>query len=575
MANGCMVNIGIGSDVGAGDSSKIAKEAFVFLITAINASWKIPVGYFLVDGLSGEQKSALVLQCLELLHSTGIEVISMTFDGCPANIAMAKKLGCSLEVHNMVTNFKHPVTGKPVSIFLDACHMIKLVRNSFESSGTFKDCNGNQVKWSHLVKLNNLQEKEHLHLANKLKRGHLFFKNQKMKVRLATQLMSNSIADALKFCCQLNHIEFSDVDGTVTFLKSLNNLFDVLNSWNMNQNYFKKPLYFRNKENIFNFLGEVEDYLKTLKLDDGQYVIKTNKKTGFIGLLTCIHSLKEIYIRVIEDEKKLQYLPGYKFSQDHLELTFGHIRAHGGCNNNPTARQFMSIYKKLIAHIELKDFDSGNCVALENLSILSCSSAIQKINITTMTPLCNYEPEEDMNNQSYFDEMLSNYDIDISEFRQQVVTYIAGSVAHYLLKKKCDTCVSALLGSDKNDDHVDFIKLKDNGGLIIPSADVITICLKAETILKKLFLDGKMVKMQTLKDHFLARAMSHFVAKNIFADIQYHQYDQSPLDNHIVQLIKCVLERYMDIRLNYFAKNAIQKVKKRQFLNKFLHFTGQ
>lgn len=57
-----------------------------------------------------------------------------------------------------------------------------------------------------------------------------------------------------------------------------------------------------------------------------------------------------MYVTVVGIEKK-NYLPAYKLSQDHIEFTFGHITAHGGFNNNPTARQFMSIYKKKILPI--------------------------------------------------------------------------------------------------------------------------------------------------------------------------------------------------------------------------------
>ena len=38
----------------------------------------------------------------------------------------------------------------------------------------------------------------------------------------------------------------------------------------------------------------------------------------------------------------------YKFSQDHLELWFGAIRMCRGSNNNPTARQFVAAYKRLL-----------------------------------------------------------------------------------------------------------------------------------------------------------------------------------------------------------------------------------
>lgn len=570
------VDIGTGSS-GSGDSSDVAKEALVFLITAINGAWKIPVAYFFTAGLSGEQKANLVTQCLELLHTTGIEVTSLTFDGCPAHISMAKKLGCSFDIDHMVTNFKHPITNKPVHVFLDACHMIKLVRNSFQTSGGFKDNEGKSVKWSHLVKLNELQEKEHLHLANKLRRKHILFRNNIMKVRLATQLMSNSVAEALRFCSQQNIPDFTDVDGTVTFLKNMNKLFDILNSRNMNQIYFKKPLYFRNKDKIFEFLNKVETYVKSLKLPNDQDVVKSTKKTGFIGLLTCIHSLKNMYISLIENEKKIHYLPAYKLSQDHIELTFGHIRAHGGCNNNPTARQFMSIYKKLIAHVELKEFNSGNCVALENISLLNCSSALEKINMTTVNPFHPGVDNEDDTDESILNDVLSNYDISsMSEFGSHVVVYIAGSVVHYLMKKiKCETCQSVLLASGEANYHLDLINLKDNGGLIVPSTDVIKICKITESLLRKTYNNSKFISAKTFKNHFVTKTMAHFLGLKLFETINFHQYDHSPLDNHVIQLTKCVLEKYMDIRLNHFAKNVLQNAQKRQLFNKFLHFTGQ
>lgn len=164
--------------------------------------------------MSGEQRANLVKQCLELVHTTGIEIVSLTFDGCPANVTIAKQLGCLLDIGEMTTSFDHPISKQPVYVFFDACHMLKLVRNAFESIGVFKDCRGRTIEWSHLQNLNKLQEKEHLHLANKIRHSHIFFLNQKMKVKLASQLFSNSVADGLKFCTGLdNNCDFQDVEG--------------------------------------------------------------------------------------------------------------------------------------------------------------------------------------------------------------------------------------------------------------------------------------------------------------------------------------------------------------------------
>jgi len=56
-------------------------------------------------------------------------------------------------------------------------------------------------------------------------------------------------------------------------------------------------------------------------------------------------------------------------------MFFSAIRNQGGYNNNPTARQFMSTYKRLVVHHALRNIKSGNCLAEETTGILSISSS--------------------------------------------------------------------------------------------------------------------------------------------------------------------------------------------------------
>ncbi|RVE40704.1 hypothetical protein evm_014645 [Chilo suppressalis] len=507
------------------DSLPIAKEALVFLLTAINGAWKVPVGYFLVDGVSGQQRANLVIQCLELLHETGVDVTSLTFDGCPANLTMAKELGCNLDTDHLKTDFEHPVIKKPVYIFPDPCHMLKLVRNALETNNVFIDNSNREVNWNHLINLNNIQEREKLHLANKLRRNHVFFKNQKMKVRLASQLFSNSVADALDFCSQLSVPGFENVEGTVYCLRTVNNLFDTLNSRNMAQLHFKKPLCPHNKQLIFDFLENAD--------------------------------------------------------QDHIELLFGHIRAHGGCNTNPTARQFRAIYKKLLVKAELRDVDNGNCQSLEKISLLTCSSSIQNINITTEPRELNVTEDDEyrlLYEMAVFDEEASMLVQDLSDFSIQAITYIAGFVVRALMKTlKCETCIGALTVEDKEHEHYKFTKVKDKGGLVYPSSDVITICKRMEVTIKATVLTENQVTVSTkdLKSVLIAKALPHFIGMNLFNDIHLHQFDQSPLNNHLTLLTKAVMEKYINVRLHYLTKNAAPKLSKRQVLSKYLHFSGQ
>lgn len=58
------------------DSSTIAKEALVFLLTSLTENWKIPVGYFLVEGVRGSQRATLVNHCLEIAAEHNVDIVS-------------------------------------------------------------------------------------------------------------------------------------------------------------------------------------------------------------------------------------------------------------------------------------------------------------------------------------------------------------------------------------------------------------------------------------------------------------------------------------------------------------------
>lgn len=260
----------------------------------------------------------------------------------------------------------------------------------FQVYQTFVDAEGKKISWVYLEDLNKIQESEKFHLRNKLRHRHIHFKNQKMKVKLATQLFSLNVAEAIEFCEKENMPNFHDSSATTYFLKLINNMFDIFNSRNINQYSYKKAINEWNAQKIFSYLDEAVQYISTLKTEDGTLLIKSPRKVGFLGFIACAQAVRHFYTTLVLT-KELLFFPFYKVSQDHLELLFCNIRSHGSANNNPTARQFKAAYKKLLVHVELKDYGNGNCTALEHLSILNCSSAIKRINLTTER--CNRESE--------------------------------------------------------------------------------------------------------------------------------------------------------------------------------------
>ena len=180
--------------------------------------------------------------------------------------------------------------------------------------------------------------------------SHITFHQQKMKVSFAVQALSASVATAIEHCNQVLKIpDFKGSEGTVKFLRVIDRLFDVMNSTNFLGKGPKAALKPGNKDEWSPFLEEAFQYIKTLKNIRGQLVCRSKQKTVFLGFMLGIKSCKGLFEDLVEGPgAPLKFILTYKFSQDHLEHFFGATRLSLGCNNNPTAQQFIAAYKRLL-----------------------------------------------------------------------------------------------------------------------------------------------------------------------------------------------------------------------------------
>ena len=264
---------------------------------------------------------------------------------------MLSELGASLSLTTFTPHFPHPVSSEEkVHVLLDICHMLKLVRNTLAQEGILVDGSSNKIKWQYIVNLQKLQEKEGLRLANKLIAAHIQWWQQKMKVNLAAQELSSSVADALEYCANTLHLkQFEGCEATVKFILMFDRLFDVLNSRNPIAKVFKSALRINNTSAWDSFFSTVNECILGLKDSSGNTLCETRRKTGFIGFLADIKSTRSLFHDLVEDTQgPLKYLLMYKFNQDQLELFFRAIRSAGGCYNNPTVQQFTAAYKRLL-----------------------------------------------------------------------------------------------------------------------------------------------------------------------------------------------------------------------------------
>lgn len=153
-----------------------------------------------------------------------------------------------------------------------------------------------------MQRLVELQEKEGLHAATKIRRAHIEFRRQKMKVRLAVQVLSRSVGIAIGYCNrELKMQEFQDSEATEEFTIIFNDIFDILNSHNLSGYGFKKALCFENIHEVAEYSEFASEYISTLTYPDGLKLIESPRKTGFLGIFTCFKNLPFLYTLVVEN----------------------------------------------------------------------------------------------------------------------------------------------------------------------------------------------------------------------------------------------------------------------------------
>ncbi|KAL4084262.1 hypothetical protein QTP88_028087 [Uroleucon formosanum] len=351
------VNYGTGTD--GCDGLPKATQALVFMLVATNSNWKVPVGYFLINGIGLTEKGNLVNTCIELVHNIGVQVRTLTFDG----------------THE---------SGIIVHILLDAAHMLKLCRNTLGDWKTLYDESMKPIKWSFFQNLVSIQEEIGLYVGTKI-------------------LM----------------------------------------------------------------------------------------------------------------KKELNFLLTYKTSQDHLEMFFSAIRSRGGFNNNPTALQFESSFKRLLVHTEIMTSSRANCMVMDMTNILWVSSSnskpVENSNIY-LDMLCAEIEDDDLNfNTNQFNVL--------QQVVEDIVEYIAEFIVRKLSRKLiCDKCTEVLTRT--NAESGSLINIKSRGGLINPSVDVIYLCKVAERIFNS--YKSLIPTKPNIINYLIIKASSQINLKNIFIVLADH-----------------------------------------------------
>lgn len=403
-----------------------------------------------------------------------------------------------------------------------------------------------------------------------------------MKVTLASQLLSMSVAHSLSLCKNTLHLpQFQNCLATVKFTSIFNDLFDILNSKNQRQHEFKKPISMETSSKIITKVNECAEYIKKLSVSKEQNILHSRVKTGFLGFLINIQSMIQMYKFTCIKNNFLKYIPMYKISQDHLELIFGSIRSHGGFNNNPTAKQFKSALKKLIIHTEIREKNTGNCINLEDIPILNVSSSSSQNSINIINETVNSNKKwlnvfrtVETDHDYSFNMCLPLY---TTQYKNEVISYIAGYIIRKLMKKlNCVECINALTVRDAETNQ-NLINIKSRGSLLYPSRDVIYICKQVDNALTmyiKVHKNLSDININTVTYDIMKNIIS-YTSQGIFNVLKEHINDQCFFSNHVNHLLKSIISLYAKIRLTHYIQTQQNvSLSDRHKLNKIIIFKG-
>lgn len=574
--------VNFGTNIIGADSSKFAKEALVFLVTGVNEKIKIPVAYFLIAGLKSNEKAALVQEVILRVSKSGVKVLGLTFDGLASNLATAKILGADFQ--NQKPFIVNPHSDEKIYLFPDACHMLKLARNCLAGKAVLYDNENNSIEWRYIEALEEYQRVNKINLGNKINKLHVQWKTKRMSVRIASETYSNGTADAIEFLNSKGIPKFQGSEATVKFIRFINNIFDILNSKHETEIGLKRPISPSTKVNFFNYFDKSIAYIQGLKLEsNGKSILRTRSKTPFFGFIICLENFRSLYSEYVETNI-LNCIFTFRFSQDHLELLFGSIRQMFGCNDNPSAKQFESAWRRLLGQHQITASEQSNCANNNTmyLTVLNSSSRkesnkkiLQEMERLDDPKNANSNIVGDIKEQKIeiLDSIVSDND-PFDDINLHAIAYVASILQKNIFEGrwysplKCKDCLSAFLEDELVDDSFVNLKMKTIH-IHAPAKSTLKICLETEKMMQKYGYETHAFKS-------VSEGTTHILDYDqLFPNSNFEDHAEV---EHKRALITLIIQMYFKRQQDYISKCKTQDSHNkfvRSYLRKYTHFQGQ
>jgi hypothetical protein len=419
-----------------------ATHALVFLIRGLKYPWKCPIAYVLSENsVKGSALAVLIDYCIAKLNNIGLCPKATVCDLSTTNSTAMKLLGATLAKPYIYFE------GNKIHCLYDAPHLFKCIRNNLINHNM--TVNNKIVSWQDVREFFKVDTGTTTgsRAAPKLTERHMNPQNfQKMNVKLATQVFSNSVSRGLKTAIALGTIQSPTAANTANLLGSLNDLFDSMNSKSITEsNPYKRPLAKKNPVAV-KCIKDSISYVETWTMHD-------IKNPPCINAL--IQSLRAT-INIYEDvliKNEDGFLLTTRLNQDPIENLFGVIRRRSGFNSNPSAKEFRRNLQHCMSIRLMTPPKSSNCEPDDDdiLNVADCNETpppVQEFNESNYTT----EPHFDMSSvcreeESEFNGVEDDLPTrDMTALEDNVACYIAGWMAKKCIAKySCETCSQELV----------------------------------------------------------------------------------------------------------------------------------
>lgn len=476
----------------------VANHALVFMIRGLTTKWKQPFAYFLSNGtIKSNKLKTLVIEAIRQISATGLNCVSLVCDQGANNQSVINQLGVT------ISNPYFLIDKNKINVIFDPPHALKNVRNNLKSSDFVLD--NTPISWSIIEETYFHDSQRNSKMIPKITDKHLSLQGfgTNMRVRLAAQILSHSVASAINTLAELKiwkEEKLRTALKTAEFIENFNNLFDIFNSKSFSESKpFSKPL--SNNIKIWNFLDSCLIWLHKLK--------QKNKPITY--QLPCIkawqiniNSVKDLWQRLSCNSKiNLKFLMTNRLNQDALENFFSLIRAKNRNDDRPDSVRFHSAFRSLSFESIFNLSKLSNCENDNDFFLLKPDDYYS--NITQSIDLISDEHAyaKQISNNTVIND---NYDL----IETNSTAYIAGYlVRKFLDLNNCNLCkeklTSSLANQAQNDKYI-FIRNKQysnltlNSGLKIPSESFVSLVESFNKLISfnlNLYFSGSITKKIT------------------------------------------------------------------------------